>query len=80
MESKAEPNRYYHALWLTVEHAIKDFGIAELRGRERGESVSYEPDLELIRKRIGEEAEHGALRICALVSHWSLGITKAHHQ
>jgi hypothetical protein len=55
-------------LWLVVEHAIKDHGIAELRALERGDDVELPSVLAAVRRKIREEAESAAIRIAALVS------------
>lgn len=51
-----------------VERAIKDFGIAELRATDRPPGMVLAAQIEVARKRIREEAAHGALRITSLVS------------
>ncbi|WWC60912.1 uncharacterized protein I303_103488 [Kwoniella dejecticola CBS 10117] len=56
---------YYHDLWLVVHKAIQDFGIREEKSPlERNESNKFE--IESIKRRVKEEAEHAALRIAAL--------------
>jgi hypothetical protein len=59
-------------LWLVVEHAIKDHGIAELRALERGDDVVLPSVLAAVRRKIREEAESAAIRIAALVSEQSV--------
>lgn len=60
-------SRTYHSLWLVIEHAINDYGIAELRALERGEDVVLPATVHLVRRRVHDEAESGAMRIAGLV-------------
>ncbi|WVW82869.1 hypothetical protein I302_104881 [Kwoniella bestiolae CBS 10118] len=54
---------YYHDLWLIVHKAIQDYGIRE----EKAIGVSRDRfEIDNIRRRVREEAEHAALRIAAL--------------
>nr|XP_019013725.1 uncharacterized protein I206_01796 [Kwoniella pini CBS 10737]OCF52506.1 hypothetical protein I206_01796 [Kwoniella pini CBS 10737] len=56
---------YYHVLWLLIYKAINDFGIKEEKSiLEKNDSNKFE--IENIKRRIKEEAEHAALRIAAL--------------
>ena len=53
-------------MWLILERAINDFDIRESRQSREG-SAPHEPEADLIRERISQEALHAALRISALV-------------
>ncbi|WVQ98940.1 hypothetical protein IAU59_006072 [Kwoniella sp. CBS 9459] len=53
----------YHVIWLLVNRAMEEFGIAEEKSAMGGGIV----EIESIMRRIKEEAEHAALRIAALV-------------
>ncbi|KAK6903149.1 hypothetical protein I203_108412 [Kwoniella mangroviensis CBS 8507] len=59
---------YYHDLWLIVHKAIQDFGIKEEKSNNGGSNGIYRDRFEIdnIKRRIKEEAEHAALRIAAL--------------
>jgi hypothetical protein len=59
---------YFHAMWLCIMRAIKDFGVAEIKAAEKGEPNMAAVEVDAIVKRIRAESEHGSLRIAALVS------------
>lgn len=50
-----------------VDRAIRDFGVADLRG-PGGDQPLLRIEVDNLKRTIREEAEHGALRIAALVS------------
>ncbi|WWC89756.1 uncharacterized protein L201_004682 [Kwoniella dendrophila CBS 6074] len=54
---------YYHNLWLIVHKAIQDFGIKEDINANGGGNKF---EIDNMKRRIKEEAEHAALRIAAL--------------
>ena len=60
-------NRNHHALWLVVDRAIRDFGIAEMANSEEPAKAGTSHEIDMVRKRIRKESEHAALRIAALV-------------
>ncbi|OCF45377.1 hypothetical protein I317_00622 [Kwoniella heveanensis CBS 569] len=53
----------YHVIWLITNRAMDDFGIKEEKSAMGGGMV----EIESIKRRIKEEAEHAALRIAALI-------------
>ncbi|WVF71971.1 hypothetical protein IAT40_006781 [Kwoniella sp. CBS 6097] len=53
----------YHVVWLIVNRTMEEFGIAEEKSAMGGGVV----EIESIKRRIKEEAEHAALRIAALI-------------
>ena len=62
----------YHIMWIILFNALDDFGIRELNDVVRAGSPDSEhpnyPNIEAIKKKISEDALHGALRIAGLVS------------
>ncbi|WWD09924.1 hypothetical protein V865_008054 [Kwoniella europaea PYCC6329] len=57
---------YYHDLWLIVHKAIQDFGIKEEKSNDINGISRDRFEIDNIKRRIKEEAEHAALRIAAL--------------
>lgn len=51
----------YHVMWIILFNALDDFGVKEVG------SPSNHHEIEAVKRRIAEEALHGALRISGLV-------------
>jgi len=59
----------YHIMWIVMFNALDDFGIKEAntRGGSPQSGTSQVPgDIEMVKKKVLEEALHGALRIAGL--------------
>lgn len=66
--SSCSTDAYYHCLWMIVHGAIKEFGLQdELDAAKDGGIPVNQVELESLKRRIREEAEHGATRMAALV-------------
>ena len=61
----------YHIMWIVVFNALDDFGIRELNDVVRAGSPDNEhpnySNIETIKKKVSDDAIHGALRIAGLV-------------
>jgi hypothetical protein len=53
-------------MWIILFSALDDFGIKELNGA----TPPNVTEIESIRRKVADEALHGALRIAGLVSVW----------
>lgn len=62
----------YHIMWIVLFNALDDFGIREVNDMVRTGSPGNEhpnfAQIEAIKKKVGDDALHGALRIAGLVS------------
>ena len=62
----------YHIMWIVIFNALDDFGIREVNDMVRtGSPGSEHPNyaqIESIKKKVSDDALHGALRIAGLVS------------
>jgi hypothetical protein len=58
---------YYHCLWLVVMRAVDDFGILEIKERNRGNGGEVNVEVQSVLERYRTESDHGAMRIAALV-------------
>jgi hypothetical protein len=61
----------YHIMWIVLFNALDDFGIREVNDIVRmgspGTELSNHAQIESIKKKVGDDALHGALRIAGLV-------------
>jgi hypothetical protein len=61
----------YHVMWIILFSALDDFGIKEINEVARmGNSVSAVPNqlqIDVVKRKVADEALHGALRIAGLV-------------
>lgn len=61
----------YHIMWIVIFNALDDFGIRELNDVVRAGSPDSEhpnySNIEIIKKKVCDDAIHGALRIAGLV-------------
>lgn len=62
----------YHIMWIVIFNALDDFGIREVNDMVRTGSPGNEhpnyAQIEGIKKKVSDDALHGALRIAGLVS------------
>ncbi len=62
----------YHIMWIVLFNALDDFGIREVNDMVRTGSPGNEhpnfAQIEAIKKKVGDDALHVALRIAGLVS------------
>ncbi|WVQ78529.1 hypothetical protein IAT38_000615 [Cryptococcus sp. DSM 104549] len=67
--SACATDAFHHCLWLVVDRAVGEWGIAEERRGEGGRVAGgVGVEVESVKRRIKEESEHAALRITALVA------------
>lgn len=55
----------YHVMWIILFNALDDYGIKELNAAVPPPNLS---EVETARRKVADEALHGALRIAGLVS------------
>ena len=66
--SSCSTDAYYHCLWMIVHGAIKEFGLqAELDAAKDGGLPANAVELDSLKQRIEDEAQHGAARVASLV-------------
>jgi hypothetical protein len=68
--SACTDDTFFHTMWLVMERAIQDFGLAEYKDLQAGRICAVSAEVEAARRKVKEESEHGAMRIAALVSVW----------
>lgn len=72
----------FHVMWIILFSALDEFGIREVNELQRAGSpaavLPNEADVESVKRKVMDEALHGALRIAGLVSNL-LGLLPPRH-
>ena len=70
--SSCASDAQYHVMWIILFNALDDFGVREINEATRigaaATSITNYATIEAAKRKLAEEALHGALRIAALVS------------